>query len=412
MRLLHTSDWHLGKKLADRPRKKVFVQFLNWLLKVLKEEKIDLLLIAGDVFDGTMPSHEAQELYYEFLARAVKTGCRNIVVIAGNHDSASFLEAPEHLLKFLNIYVVGEAESDPKKEVIEIKKESGEVEAVVCAIPFLKEKNLYVMGRDDELSGRDELIVESTKAHFFSVVQEGVRVRGDKKVPLIGTGHLFVAGADVSDSERQLYIGSLGRLPKTILPEEFDYVGLGHIHKPQTVGGDLSRNYSGSPIALDFSEGSQQKLVRIVDFENGKAEVRNLNIPEFEKLSLITGSQEDLETKLRDLVQKGERCLVRAEHTGTMPAKDLSGRLKNIAEGSPVEVVHIRDLAKKQYYLSSMVTEEFVHEMTPESVFEKLLEDCYGLKSGAEELDEERKQAIRELRECYQEILQEIRSGS
>lgn len=116
MRLLHTSDWHLGKKLADRPRKEVFVQFLNWLLKVLKEEKIDLLLIAGDVFDGTMPSHEAQELYYEFLARAVKTGCRNIVVIAGNHDSASFLEAPEHLLKFLNIYVVGEAEGDPKKK--------------------------------------------------------------------------------------------------------------------------------------------------------------------------------------------------------------------------------------------------------------------------------------------------------
>ena len=171
MRLLHTSDWHLGKKLADRPRKEVFVQFLNWLLKVLKEEKIDLLLIAGDVFDVTMPSHEAQELYYEFLARAVKTECRNIVVIAGNHDSASFLEAPEHLLKFLNIYVVGEAEGDPKKEVIDIRKESGEVEAVVCAIPFLKEKNLYVMGRDDELSSRDELIVEFGTAAIYRLIR-------------------------------------------------------------------------------------------------------------------------------------------------------------------------------------------------------------------------------------------------
>ncbi len=407
MRLLHTSDWHLGKKLADRSRTEVFKQFFVWLLKTLEEQKVDLLLIAGDIFDGSMPSHEAQELYYEFLAKAVKTGCRNIVVIAGNHDSASFLEAPEHLLKFLNIYVVGEA--DLEKEVIEIKNAAEETLVIVCAVPFLKEKNLYSMGRDDDITGRDALIVQSTKKHFEEVTKKALKLRGEKNVPIIGTGHLFVAGSDVSATERQLYIGSLGQLPQTILPPELDYIGLGHIHKPQKVGADITRNYSGSPIALDFSEGAQRKIVRIVDFEENKTIVRDLEVPQFENLVLITGTQEELEAKLETLVEEKRRCLVRAEHTGTVPAKDLARRLRAISEQSLVEVVHIRDLAKKEYYLSSMVGDEFVQEMTPESVFEKLLEKQFPLAPGEEKRSEESEQEMEELRQCYQEILQEIR---
>ncbi|MEO5348018.1 MAG: exonuclease subunit SbcD, partial [Magnetococcus sp. YQC-9] len=118
MKICHTSDWHLGHTLRGQRRDIEFSAFLDWLLATLHRERVEALLIAGDLFDSATPTHRAQELYYRFIARVASTGCRHVVVIAGNHDSPTLLDAPKALLSALEIHVIGTALADPRDEVI------------------------------------------------------------------------------------------------------------------------------------------------------------------------------------------------------------------------------------------------------------------------------------------------------
>jgi len=139
LRLLHTSDWHLGRLLYGRKRYVEFAAFLDWLLDTLRAEGIDVLLVAGDIFDTTTPSNTAQKLYYRFLQRVADTGCRHVIVIGGNHDSPTFLDAPAELLKMLDVHVVGAATADPAAEVIALRDPEGNVELLACAVPYALE---------------------------------------------------------------------------------------------------------------------------------------------------------------------------------------------------------------------------------------------------------------------------------
>lgn len=142
MKLLHTSDWHLGRALYGRKRYAEFEAFLNWLAGLIEAEGINVLLVAGDVFDNSVPSNHAQELYYRFLCRVAATPHRHVVVTAGNHDSPSFLNAPRELLKFLNIHVVGYASAQVEDEVILLAGPDGEPQLIVCAIPYLRDRDI------------------------------------------------------------------------------------------------------------------------------------------------------------------------------------------------------------------------------------------------------------------------------
>ena len=122
MKILHTSDWHLGRSLYGRKRYKEFSAFLDWLAQTIEDENVDALLVAGDVFDTSTPSNRAQELYYRFLCRVAASSCRHVVVVAGNHDSPSFLNAPKELLRALNVYVVGAVTESLEDEVIVLEK--------------------------------------------------------------------------------------------------------------------------------------------------------------------------------------------------------------------------------------------------------------------------------------------------
>lgn len=145
LRILHTSDWHLGRSLYGKSRYNEFEAFLNWLAELIAQEHIDVLLISGDVFDTTTPSNKAQELYYFFLARIAKTGCRKVIVIAGNHDSPTFLDASKAILKALDVEVIGYAGSDPESEVIAVRDINNKVELVVCAVPYLRERDIRII---------------------------------------------------------------------------------------------------------------------------------------------------------------------------------------------------------------------------------------------------------------------------
>ena len=141
MKILHTSDWHLGRSLYGRKRYDEFSAFLDWLTQTIENEGIDALLVAGDVFDTSTPSNRAQELYYRFLCRVSTSCCRHVVVIAGNHDSPSFLNAPKELLRALNVYVVGSMTDPLEDEVIVLHKDE-QPEAIVCAVPYLRDKDI------------------------------------------------------------------------------------------------------------------------------------------------------------------------------------------------------------------------------------------------------------------------------
>ena len=142
MKLLHTSDWHLGRSLYDRKRYHEFEAFLDWLIRFIGDEHVGLLLVSGDIFDSTTPSNRAQELYYHFLSRLPATGCRHAVITGGNHDSPTFLDAPKNLLGALNIHVVGAMTENPEDEIIVLKDKNGKNEAIVCAVPFLRDRDL------------------------------------------------------------------------------------------------------------------------------------------------------------------------------------------------------------------------------------------------------------------------------
>lgn len=144
LRILHTSDWHIGRTLYGRRRYETFSAFLDWLADTIRDRQVNVLIVAGDVFDTSAPSNRAQELYYRFLCRVVPF-CRHIVVVAGNHDSPSFLTAPKELLRALNVHVVGAITDDPKHEILRLNGPDGEPELIVCAVPYLRDRDIRVV---------------------------------------------------------------------------------------------------------------------------------------------------------------------------------------------------------------------------------------------------------------------------
>ena len=149
MKILHTSDWHLGRSLYDKKRYDEFEAFLDWLTNFMTLNKIDLLLVAGDIFDTTTPGNKAQELYYRFLGKIPLTGCRHVVITGGNHDSPTFLDAPKSILGSLDIHVVGSITDSPEDEIFVLKDKQGLTEAIVCAVPFLRDRDVRTAEADE-----------------------------------------------------------------------------------------------------------------------------------------------------------------------------------------------------------------------------------------------------------------------
>jgi len=156
MKILHTSDWHLGRSLYGRKRYDEFASFLDWLGGTIEKENVDALLVAGDVFDTATPGNRAQELYYQFLCRVAASRCRHVVVIGGNHDSPSFLNAPKELLRALNVYVVGSMSESLEDEVI-VLHHGNRPEAIICAVPYLRDSDIRIFQPgetiDDKMPG-------------------------------------------------------------------------------------------------------------------------------------------------------------------------------------------------------------------------------------------------------------------
>lgn len=373
MRLLHTSDWHLGKRLFDKERYDVFENFLTWLLGTIRKERVDTLIVAGDIFDTAVPTNKSLRLYYDFLSQLTGSGCRHVVIVSGNHDSPTLLEAPKEILASLGVHVIGGAEN-PENEVIELKDSSGKLEGVVCAVPFLRERDILRL-KDDSTLSRSEEIQLAVENHYKNVVKKAIDKMGAKRVPLIATGHLFTVGSPKGEDVNELYIGATGAVPVSIFPSEIDYLALGHIHRAYSIGGDKTRNYCGAPISFTFEEANLEKLVRLVDFEPDEIKVTDIPVPKFDKLASVQGSQTEITAKLKELIAKDEKILVEVIHTGKADAINLTGEVADQTSGTRIEVLRIFDETKKANCLANDAEEMEIGELTWENVFEKKLKN-------------------------------------
>ncbi|MCP5474539.1 MAG: exonuclease SbcCD subunit D C-terminal domain-containing protein [Rhodanobacteraceae bacterium] len=275
MKLLHTSDWHLGQTLHGHGREAEHRAFLDWLLDELQQRQPDALLIAGDVFDQANPSADALRLYYAFLGQALRRCPRlSIVVIAGNHDSPGRIEAPHPLLQGLGVHVVGhfrgETDQAPRW-CIPIAGSDGQIGAWVLALPFLRPSDLPRREAPAYLEGVAEVYREALETAL------PLRQPGQA---LIAMGHLHVRGGQLSElSERKLVIGGQEALDASVFPPELDYVALGHLHLAQSFNGGRIR-YSGSPLPLSFNEiGYPHQLVELRIDKHGKVSAEAVRVP-------------------------------------------------------------------------------------------------------------------------------------
>ncbi|MGB2784857.1 exonuclease SbcCD subunit D C-terminal domain-containing protein [Psychrobacter sp.] len=272
--ILHTSDWHLGRRLYGRMRYDEFESFLGWVQDTISLQKVDILIVAGDIFDTMTPSNRAQALYYEFLGKVSKSCCQHVVIVAGNHDSPTFLDAPSNVLKFLNVHVIGTACEDLNDEVLVLDDTNGNPHCIIAAVPYLRDRDVRSSGAGESADSKDANVIKGIRAHYDEVASIAKAKKAklvevyQRHIPIIATGHLFAAGGTTTEDDgvRELYVGSLGKISADMFDESFDYVALGHLHVPQRVGGRESIRYSGSPIAMGFGEAKQQKQVLLVQF--------------------------------------------------------------------------------------------------------------------------------------------------
>lgn len=378
MRILHTSDWHLGQHFMGKTRQAEHQAFMDWLLQQVDEHAVDAVIIAGDVFDtGTPPSY-ARELYNQLVLRLHQAGV-GLLILAGNHDSVSTLGESQALLARLGTHVIPAVAEAPDKQVLLLNRRDGTPGAVVCAIPFVRPRDVQQSQAGQSAQEKQLSLQEAIRQHYQAVYQHACTRRDALGLPLpiVATGHLTTVGASASESVREIYVGALEAFPTAAFPPA-DYIALGHIHRPQKVGGLEHIRYSGSPIALSFDEASQQKEVLLVDVDDsGLTGVTALPVPRFQQLLSIKGDLKELEVSIQEAAQLGsaERPVwLEVQVQGDDYLSDLQTRIQALCDGLPVEVLRLRRERTNAAATLQATARETLDELTPLDVFDKRLQ--------------------------------------
>ncbi len=376
MRFLHTSDWHLGQKFIYHDRRAEHQQALEWLLETIRMQKIDCLLVSGDIFDIGNPPNYARKLYYQFLRQVAETGCRHVVITAGNHDSPAMLDAPKELLQLFNMHIVSRANvEDVTQELIELKDAKGKLEAVIAAVPFLRDQDVRKSVSGETGLERVHAIRRAIRTHY-AAVGEAMEVYAKKSVPLIAMGHLFVKDALVSAKHDNIYIGDTANIEASEFPEVFDYVALGHIHRPQALDEAGRVQYSGSIIPLSFSETKDEKVVKILDFKKRKFKLESIAIPTFRRLKTVKKTNlEEVKARLQTLAEdykEGLPVWVEVVLESDKAVPDLDIQLSEWTVDMNLEILKIRTTHQYQS-LDAALENLSLQDLEPIEVFQKKL---------------------------------------
>ena len=419
MKILHTSDWHLGQSFFTKSRKNEHAAFLKWLLQQVEVHQIDAIIVAGDVFDtGTPPSY-ARELYHAFIGELQGMQC-TLVVLGGNHDSVSVLNESKALLKYLNSHVIASTYGELSEQVITLNDRKGQPSAVLCAVPFIRPRDVLVSEAGQSATDKRQALGDAIKQHYGALYNEALSLRasieekqaeqGSKNsaaIPIIATGHLTALGVSQSESVRDIYIGTLEGFDAKGFPPA-DYIALGHIHRPQKVAKTEHIRYSGSPIPLSFDELNTQKQVVLVTFESESTTptISTLPVPRFQAMEVIKGDLKAIEAAINksdaitlasqtdDAVSEVDKAL--SEFNKTVSATDnaisskdpvwlcievetedyltdLQQRIQGLLEGKNAEILQLK--RKRKRTVNSLTEKQNVQlsELSVNDVFEARL---------------------------------------
>ncbi len=388
MRLLHTSDWHLGQNFFGFSRQYEHQQFLDWLLVTLKQQSIDVLLIAGDIFDTANPPSSAQQQFYNFLCAAkLSIPHLQVVIIAGNHDSPTRLEVPTPFLAAFDMVVIGQVNRqqqhiDLEKFVIPLRNAQGIIEAWCLAVPFLRPSDV------PKVENADDAYLEGI-ATLYAQVTELARSQKQAHQALIAMGHCHIVGGQISqDSERKLVMGGVEMLSSTIFSADTVYVALGHLHLAQAVGSEHIR-YSGTPLPMSFSEIHYPHQVMMIEINNGKLQTMTpLLVPRSVPLQRIPPEPQPIEQVLAlleaqewpsstpDYLQPYLQVRVLLDK----PEPSLRSKIEQVLENKGVRLVKIESSYKgrEQNQEPAFLSLEEVQKIQPDEVFLRLYQQKYG----------------------------------
>lgn len=381
MRILHTSDWHLGQSFMNHSREREHTVLIDWLLDQVDAQSVDAVLIAGDIFDtGTPPSY-ARALYYRLIAQLHQRKVA-LLLLGGNHDSVSVLGESSPLMHHLNTTVIA-ATGDAAQHVVTLpRRGSATPGCIVCALPFIRPRDVQQSQAGQSAQDKQRSLqtaIQDTYAQVFAAAQVQQAAHENAhgiRLPIIATGHLTTVGASSNESVREIYVGALEAFPTNAFPAA-DYIALGHIHKPQKVGGLEHIRYSGSPIALGFDEARQSKEVLLVDVnDSGLQAVTPLPTPVCQVLASVSGNLTSLPATLTALSAQGTPehpvwLEVTVQEDDYLP--DLAPRIEAMVQGLPLQVLRVkrqRSTAMPQLFAD---TGESLDELSPTEVFARRL---------------------------------------
>lgn len=383
-RVLHTSDWHLGQYFYGKNRAKEHQQFLTWLLAQVTEFKINVVIVAGDIFDtGTPPSY-AREMYFDFIVKMHQLNCQ-LIVLAGNHDSVAMLGESKSLLSQLSCDVVTQASDSFDEQILSIKDENSNLQAVVCAIPFIRPRDVVISKAGQSAKEKQQALQQAITDHYQALFEHAKKIAHDGaqgNVPIIATGHLTAVGVTASESVREIYIGTLEAFPANAFPDA-NYIALGHIHRSQKVGKTEHIRYCGSPIPLSFDELKHDKQILIAEFENNQlANVHEVVIPRFQPMAILKTNLDDLQGEVHSLLESmkldgasSEKVWLDIEIESADYLTDLSHKIEQISQDYPVEVLLTRRSKKTRQLMANAEAKVTLDELKITDVFQTRLDE-------------------------------------
>lgn len=387
IRILHTADWHLGQTFFGYDRTQEHEHFLDWLAGVLTKNKIDVLIVAGDVFDVSNPSAASQRMFYRFIHRVTTENPRlQLVVVAGNHDSAARLESPLPLLQEMRTEIKGivrkqNGKIDYEHLLVELKNAAGEVEALCLAVPFLRQGDYPVV----ETEGNP--YAEGVKELYARLLKYALKKRTDGQA-LVAVGHLLATGSEIAekDHSERIIIGGLESVSPESFPEQIVYTALGHIHKAQRVSGRENIRYAGSPLPMSFAEKHYHHGVVKVTLDEGWAvEIEKLEYTPLVRLLSIPATEaaapDEVLDELRGLELPEDEPMPYLEVKVKLsePEPMLRQQVEEILEGKPVRLARIVSFYRQaaEGSVEEKVLTAGLQEMNPLQIVKATFENSY-----------------------------------
>ncbi|WP_127716230.1 exonuclease SbcCD subunit D [Halobacteriovorax sp. HLS] len=366
MKIIHTSDWHLGKKLYRSSRSEEQRKFLDWLTQYIITNKVDLLLISGDIFDVPSPPNDALKLYFDFLKSITDSCDIKIFIISGNHDSANFLMAPAPFLENNNIFISGNLtdllEDRIEKYTTELTIKGERVN--ISMLPYFRTHELY------NLAKKWNLDYDQGPLIILENILEKLKVKNGAKSILMAH-HLF-GSYEEAGSELGLTLSGIESIPTKLLAD-FDYVALGHIHKSQTLSKDSPViHYSGSPMAFRFSETTTKTFSEII-IEDNQLNYSLVDIQQFDKLLRVSCTNEELEQYKEQLIStySDSELVIYVEFKikTDVPITGLADKLRSDLAEHSIHLLSVQTIVQKstehdqEHFLEKSLTTEELFKM-------------------------------------------------